>query len=110
MRLPQSMQRAMATEAEASREARAKVISAEGDQKASLALKQAADMINQSPVALQLRYLQTLSGIAAEKNSTIICKKGFLFDFILFGIVYYIIFIYFFCLVPVPMEFLNRFK
>ena len=72
VRLPQSMQRAMATEAEASREARAKVISAEGDQKASIALKQAADMINQSPVALQLRYLQTLSQIAAEKNSTII--------------------------------------
>ena len=66
------MQRAMATEAEASREARAKVISAEGDQKASIALKQAADMINQSPVALQLRYLQTLTTIAAEKNSTII--------------------------------------
>ena len=72
VRLPQSMQRAMATEAEAAREARAKVISAEGDQKASIALKQAADMINQSPVALQLRYLQTLSQIAAEKNSTII--------------------------------------
>ncbi len=66
------MQRAMATEAEAAREARAKVISAEGDQKASIALKQAADMINQSPVALQLRYLQTLTTIAAEKNSTII--------------------------------------
>ena len=62
----------MATEAEAAREARAKVISAEGDQKASIALKQAADMINQSPVALQLRYLQTLNSIAAEKNSTII--------------------------------------
>ena len=72
VRLPQSMQRAMATEAEAAREARAKVISAEGDQKASFALKQAADMINQSPVALQLRYLQTLGQIAAEKNSTII--------------------------------------
>ena len=66
------MQRAMATEAEATREARAKVISAEGDQKASIALKQAADMINQSPVALQLRYLQTLSTIDDEKNSTII--------------------------------------
>ncbi len=72
VRLPQSMQRAMATEAEAFREARAKVISAEGDQKASIALKEAADMINQSPVALQLRYLQTLGQIAAEKNSTII--------------------------------------
>jgi regulator of protease activity HflC (stomatin/prohibitin superfamily) len=72
VRLPQSMQRAMATEAEASREARAKVIAAEGDQKASIALKEAADMINQSPVALQLRYLQTLGSIAAEKNSTIV--------------------------------------
>jgi len=66
------MQRAMATEAEATREARAKVISAEGEQKASIALKGAADVINQSPVALQLRYLQTLTNISAEKNSTII--------------------------------------
>ena len=72
VKLPQSMQRAMATEAEASREARAKVISAEGDKKAAHALKEAADILNQSPVALQLRYLQTLSTIAAEKNSTII--------------------------------------
>jgi len=72
VRLPQSMQRAMATEAEAYREAKAKVIAAEGDQKASIALKEAADMINQSPVALQLRYLQTLTHISAEKNSTII--------------------------------------
>jgi len=66
------MQRAMASEAEAAREAHAKVISAEGDAKASFALKQAADMINQSPVALQLRYLQTLNQIAAEQDSTII--------------------------------------
>lgn len=71
MRLPTQMQRAMATEAETAREARAKVIAAEGEQKASVALKQAADVINQSPVALQLRYLQTLTQIAAEKNSTI---------------------------------------
>jgi len=70
--LPDSMQRAMASEAEAAREAHAKVISAEGDAKASFALKQAADMINQSPVALQLRYLQTLNQIAAEQDSTII--------------------------------------
>jgi erythrocyte band 7 integral membrane protein len=62
----------MAAEAEASREARAKVIAAEGEQKASLALKEAADVINSSPVALQLRYLQTLTQVAAEKNSTII--------------------------------------
>ncbi len=62
----------MATEAEATREAKAKVISAEGEQKASIALKEAADIINQSPIALQLRYLQTLTTISAEKNSTII--------------------------------------
>ena len=72
VRLPVQMQRAMATEAEAAREARAKVIAAEGEQKASIALKEAADVINQSPVALQLRYLQTLTNISAEKNSTII--------------------------------------
>lgn len=71
VRLPVQMQRAMATEAEASREARAKVIAAEGEQKASIALKGAADVINQSPIALQLRYLQTLTNISAEKNSTI---------------------------------------
>jgi erythrocyte band 7 integral membrane protein len=66
------MQRAMAAEAEATREAKAKVIAAEGEQKASRALKEAADVINQSPAALQLRYLQTLTQISAEKNSTII--------------------------------------
>ena len=66
------MQRAMAAEAEATRDARAKVIAAEGEQKASVALKSAADVINQSPIALQLRYLQTLNTISAEKNSTII--------------------------------------
>jgi erythrocyte band 7 integral membrane protein len=66
------MQRSMATEAEAAREARAKVIAAEGEQKASIALKQAADVIAQSSTALQLRYLQTLTQIAAEKNSTIV--------------------------------------
>jgi erythrocyte band 7 integral membrane protein len=66
------MQRSMAAEAEATREARAKVVAAEGEQKASIALKQAADVLSQSPTALQLRYLQTLTHIAAEKNSTII--------------------------------------
>jgi erythrocyte band 7 integral membrane protein len=66
------MQRAMATEAEATREARAKVVAAEGEQRASVALKEAAETINKSPVAIQLRYLQTLTHIAAEKNSTII--------------------------------------
>jgi erythrocyte band 7 integral membrane protein len=72
VRLPQQLQRAMAAEAEAAREARAKVIAAEGEQKASKALKEASDIISESPPALQLRYLQTLSSIAAEKNSTII--------------------------------------
>ncbi|XP_015795373.1 band 7 protein AGAP004871-like isoform X1 [Tetranychus urticae] len=71
-RLPVQLQRAMATEAEAAREARAKVIAAEGEQRASRALKEAADVIHGSPAALQLRYLQTLNSIAAEKNSTIV--------------------------------------
>ncbi|CAF1440602.1 unnamed protein product [Rotaria magnacalcarata] len=72
VRLPQSMQRSMAAEAEATREARAKVIAAEGEQRASRQLKEAADVIATSPIALQLRYLQTLTQISAEKNSTII--------------------------------------
>ncbi|XP_071948118.1 band 7 protein AGAP004871-like isoform X2 [Antedon mediterranea] len=72
VRLPVQLQRAMAAEAEAAREARAKVIAAEGEQNASRALKEAADVIAESPAALQLRYLQTLSNISAEKNSTII--------------------------------------
>jgi len=72
VRLPQQMQRAMAAEAESTRDARAKVIASEGEQKAAKALKEAADVISQSPAALQLRYLQTLNSISAEKNSTII--------------------------------------
>ncbi|KAH7722240.1 Protein MEC-2 b [Aphelenchoides avenae] len=72
VRLPVQLQRAMAAEAEASREAKAKVIVAEGEQKASRALKEAAEVIAESPSALQLRYLQTLNSISAEKNSTII--------------------------------------
>lgn len=68
--LPSSLQRAMAAEAEATREARAKVIAAEGEMKASRALKEASDIIGESPAALQLRYLQTLNTISAEKNST----------------------------------------
>ncbi|XP_076177127.1 band 7 protein AGAP004871 [Ptiloglossa arizonensis] len=72
VRLPVQLQRAMATEAEAAREARAKVIAAEGEMLASRALKEASDVISMSPAALQLRYLQTLSNISAEKNSTII--------------------------------------
>jgi len=72
VRLPVQLQRAMAAEAEAARDARAKVISAEGEQKASRALKEAADVLNESPSALQLRYLQTLAAISAEHNSTIV--------------------------------------
>lgn len=58
MRLPIQLQRAMAAEAEAAREARAKVIAAEGEQKASRALREASEVIGDSPAALQLRYLQ----------------------------------------------------
>jgi len=72
VRLPQQLQRAMAAEAEASRQAKAKVIEAQGEQQASKALKEASDVISSSPAALQLRYLQTLSTIAAERNSTIV--------------------------------------
>lgn len=72
VRLPQNLQRAMAAEAEAHRDAKAKVIAAEGELNASKALKEAADVISESPAALQLRYLQTLSTIAAERNSTIL--------------------------------------
>ena len=62
----------MAAEAEASREARAKVIAADGEMRASKALREASMIIEQSPAALQLRYLQTLSSISSEKNSTIV--------------------------------------
>jgi len=72
VRLPVQLQRAMAAEAEAAREARAKVIAAEGEQKASRALREAAEIVSESPAAIQLRYLQTLNSISAEKNSTII--------------------------------------
>ncbi|EDS28121.1 conserved hypothetical protein [Culex quinquefasciatus] len=72
VRLPVQLQRAMAAEAEAAREARAKVIAAEGEQKASRALREASEVIGDSPAALQLRYLQTLNTISAEKNSTIV--------------------------------------
>merc|ERR1719460_646256 len=71
-RLPVQLQRAMAAEAEAAREARAKVIAAEGEQKASKSLREASDIISESSSALQLRYLQTLNSISAEHNSTII--------------------------------------
>ena len=70
--LPQSMQRAMARQAEAEREKRAKVLHAQGEFQASQTLADAAGVIATAPAALQLRYLQTLTEIAAEKNSTII--------------------------------------
>jgi len=72
VRVPAQLMRAMAAEAEAAREARAKVIAAEGEHKASRALKHAAEVITGSPAALQLRYLQTLNSISAENNSTIV--------------------------------------
>ncbi|MCX8033581.1 MAG: slipin family protein [Thermoleophilia bacterium] len=68
--IPGGMQRAMARQAEAERERRAKVIAAEGEYQASEKLLQAAQVLSQTPAALQLRYLQTLAEIAAEKNST----------------------------------------
>jgi regulator of protease activity HflC (stomatin/prohibitin superfamily) len=68
--LPQEMQRAMARQAEAERERRAKVINAEGEFQAAERLTAAAKMIEKYPVALQLRYLQTLREVAAENNST----------------------------------------
>jgi regulator of protease activity HflC (stomatin/prohibitin superfamily) len=70
--IPASMQRAMARQAEAERERRAKVISAEGEFQASEKLSQAAEVLSKTPASIQLRYLQTLSEIAAEKNSTTI--------------------------------------
>jgi regulator of protease activity HflC (stomatin/prohibitin superfamily) len=68
--LPPEMQRAMAKQAEAEREKRAKVIHAEGEYQASQKLSEAAAIISKDPTALQLRYLQTLTEIATEKNST----------------------------------------
>ena len=70
--LPDQIQRAMGKQAEAEREKRAKVIAAEGELMASQQLLEAADKISQNPVAIQMRYLQTLTEIAVEKNSTIV--------------------------------------
>ncbi len=70
--LPQEMQRAMARQAEAEREKRGKIIHAEGELQASAKLAEAAAIISANPVALQLRYLQTLTEIASDKNSTIV--------------------------------------
>ena len=76
--LPDNMQRAMAKEAEAERERRAKIVAAEGEMQAAQKLGEAADLISQHPVALQLRTLQTMSEIATEKNSTIIFPAQFM--------------------------------
>ncbi len=70
--LPDTMQRAMARQAEAEREKRAKIIHAEGEFQAAQQLKEAAATMSSEPTAMQLRYLQTLTEIAAEKNSTVI--------------------------------------
>jgi len=70
--LPQEMQRAMAKQAEAEREKRAKIIHAEGELQASSKLAEAAGIINKEPIALQLRYLQTLTEIGVEKNTTVV--------------------------------------
>lgn len=70
--LPQEMQRAMAKQAEAERVRRAKIIHAEGEFQASQKLSEAADIISKNPATIQLRYLQTLTEVASDKNSTII--------------------------------------
>jgi regulator of protease activity HflC (stomatin/prohibitin superfamily) len=70
--LPQEMQRAMAKQAEAEREKRAKIIHADGEAQAAAKLAEAAGVINKEPVALQLRYLQTLTEIGVEKNTTVV--------------------------------------
>jgi len=76
--LPDNMQRAMAKEAEAERERRAKIVAAEGEYQAAVKLGEAADIITQHPVALQLRTLQTMAEISTEKNSTIIFPAQFM--------------------------------
>jgi len=76
--LPENMQRAMAKEAEAERERRAKIVAAEGEFQAAMRLGEAADIIALHPVALQLRTLQTMAEIAVERNSTIIFPAQFM--------------------------------
>ncbi len=76
--LPDNMQRAMAKEAEAERERRAKIVAAEGEYQAAVKLGEAADIITQHPVALQLRTLQTMAEISVERNSTIIFPAQFM--------------------------------
>src|SRR4051812_30904708 len=78
IQLPESMQRAMARQAEAEREKRAKIIAASGEFESAEKLGQAADIIAAHPIALQLRNLQVLNEIAAEKNSTIIFPAQFM--------------------------------
>jgi regulator of protease activity HflC (stomatin/prohibitin superfamily) len=78
IQLPDRMQRAMAKQAEAEREKRAKIIAAEGEALSAQKLADAADVIAQHPIALQLRNLQVMSDIAVEKNSTIIFPSQFL--------------------------------
>ncbi|XP_059852070.1 stomatin-like protein 3 [Delphinus delphis] len=80
-RIPGQLQRSMAAEAEATREARARVLAAEGEMNASKALKSASMVLAESPIALQLRYLQTLTTVTTDKNSTIVssaheCTRG----------------------------------
>jgi hypothetical protein len=70
--IPQAMQHAMARQAQAERERRAKVINAEGEFQAAARLGEAADVISQNPTTIQLRYLQTLSEIGAHQNSTVV--------------------------------------
>lgn len=76
--LPDNMQRAMAKEAEAERERRAKIVAAEGEFQAAVKLGEAADIMQAHPVALQLRTLQTMAEISVEKNSTIIFPAQFM--------------------------------
>lgn len=78
IKLPDTMQRAMAKQAEAEREKRAKIIAAEGEQLSATKLGEAADIIAAHPIALQLRNLQTLTEISSEKNSTVIFPAQFM--------------------------------
>ncbi|HXY18334.1 MAG TPA: slipin family protein [Candidatus Nitrosopolaris sp.] len=78
IQLPDSMQRAMARQAEAEREKRAKIIAAEGEKLSATGLGEAADIISKHPIALQLRNLQTLVEIADEKNSTVVFPAQFM--------------------------------
>lgn len=78
IKLPDTMQRAMAKQAESEREKRAKIIAAEGEALSAVKLGEAADVIAAHPIALQLRNLQTLSDISSEKNSTVIFPAQFM--------------------------------